>query len=131
MSAPTLTLRVVVLLGVVGLGSGACASSSPQPPSFVAQHYGNITLSNCGQDPDDNTLIDASGTIKNSLQVPYEYSFFVSVNDGNNTVAGGALTYPVEPGRVLPWSTKFNIVGPLGGGYTCSLHNITGAPSQP
>lgn len=132
MSAPTLTLRVVVLLGVVGLGSGACASSSPQSAKFAAQHYGDITLSNCGPDRFDNTLIDTSGTITNTLQVPYEYSFFVSVNEGNNVVAGGALSEgPVEPGRVLHWSNKFNIVGALGGGYTCQLHNITGMVSQP
>ncbi len=132
MSMPTLTVRVVALLGVVGLGSGACASSSPQSAKFAAQHYGDITLSKCGQDPVDNTLIDASGTITNSLQMPYQYSFFVSVDEGNNAVAGGALSEgPVEPGRVLHWSSTFNIVGPMGGGYTCQLDNITGTASQP
>ena len=37
MSMPTLTVRVVALLGVVGLGSGACASSSPQSAKFAAR----------------------------------------------------------------------------------------------
>jgi hypothetical protein len=120
-----------VSLALIVLGLAACTNSSPSSTKPVAQHYGDITVSSCGQDPADNTSIIVNGTIASHYGVPYDYSFYIDGYNGTTPAGGtGVIQNAVEPGAVLPWSAQITIAGSTSGTYTCRLRSILRTPSH-
>jgi hypothetical protein len=120
-----------VSLAVIALGLAACTSSTAKSAKPPAQHYGDITVTSCGQDPNDNTSIVVNGTISSRHDTPYDYSFVIDSYNGAIPAGGTGVTEnSVEPGAVLPWSAQITIAGGTSGTYTCRLRSILSTPSR-